>query len=101
MTPLGFVTEVECTCQQLKAVPCSLVLLDEGGRKRSEEEAGAAELGVLVSRKLSGLDEEGFRTHMNCFRKGESVLTLTPTCPLTLRLPFASRRVTLPVISGW
>ena len=73
------VTRPLCASEQLKAVPCSLVVVDADEKARDgrgSEGGGAhsltppAELGVLVCQKLSGLAEEEFRVHMNCFRKG-------------------------------
>jgi hypothetical protein len=59
-----------------------LTLLDE---ECAEECADAyasttKEMGVLVSRKMSGMDENTFRHQITCFRKGDVVLVQVLAC---------------------
>ena len=74
-TSVWTVRGVVSACKsKLRAVPVSIYLQPDGGDAAAREgEGGARALRVLVSRKMSGLEEEGFRQHMSCFRKGDVV----------------------------
>ncbi len=55
-----------------------LTLLDD--ECANECASTTKEMGVLVSRKMSGMDENTFRHQITCFRKGDVVLVQVLAC---------------------
>ena len=61
-----------------------LTLLDD---ECADEYASTTnEMGVLVSRKMSGMDENTFRHQITCFRKGDVVLVQVLACKTKVKI---------------